>query len=137
MNQSHYLEKVLSRFGMADCKPLSTPCDPGLDNARKSDATPVDSTYYREIIGSLIYAMSATRPDLCYIVTKLSQNMSKPTSDDLNLAKQVLRYIKRTISHSLCFEKSENDSARMHANHRRCQKLTMHALICTRTIEAQ
>ena len=53
--------------------------------------------------------MSATRPDLCYIVTKLSQNMSKPTSDDLNLAKQVLRYIKGTISHSLCFEKSEND----------------------------
>ena len=26
MNQSRYIEKTLSKFGMADCKPCSTPC---------------------------------------------------------------------------------------------------------------
>jgi len=39
-----------------------------------------DEKTYRTIVCSLIYAMSATRPDLCFIVTYLSQYMSKPTS---------------------------------------------------------
>lgn len=49
--------------------------------------------------------MTGTRPDLCYVVTKLSQNMAKPTESDLNLAKYVLRYLKGTREQ--CLRKSE------------------------------
>ena len=59
------------------------------------------------MVGSLIYVMTGTRPDLCYIVTKLSQHMSKPTKAHLNMAKNGLRYIKGTINQSMTFEKSE------------------------------
>ena len=52
--------------------------------------------------------MTGTRPDLCYVMTKLSQNMAKPTELDLNLAKHVLRYLKGTREQSLKFEKSES-----------------------------
>ena len=48
----------------------------------------------REIVGSLIYAMIATRPDISYVVTKLSQNMSNPTVQDLGVAKGVLVWCK-------------------------------------------
>ena len=47
--------------------------------------------------------MTGTRPDLCHIVTKLSQHMSKPTVATLNAAKHVLRYLKGTSSLSLKF----------------------------------
>ena len=52
--------------------------------------------------------MTGTRPDLCYIVTKLSQNMSKPTETNVIAAKHVLRYLKGTIEQSLRFRKSES-----------------------------
>ena len=61
-----------------------------------------------QIVGSLIYVMTGTRPDLCYVVTKLSQNMARPTESDLNLAKYALRYLKGTREQCLKFEKSES-----------------------------
>ena len=79
---------------MSDCKPKSTPCDLGVEkeceyvNSQKLG----DPKLYRAILGSLIYVMTGTRPDLCYVVTKLSQNMARPTESDLNLAKYALRY---------------------------------------------
>ena len=69
MTQSLYLQKILERFGMQDCKPRKTPCDPNL-HFSESDDTIVDVTLYRELIGSLIYAMTCTRPDICWIVSK-------------------------------------------------------------------
>ena len=56
-------------------------------------------------VGSLIYVMTGTRPDLCYIVTKLSQKMSEPTQAELSTAKHVLRYIKGTQEVGLVFQK--------------------------------
>ncbi len=58
-------------------------------------------------MGSLIYAMCCTRPDLSYVLTKLSQKMTKRTERDLKFAKGVLGYIKGTINHALYFRKSK------------------------------
>ena len=52
--------------------------------------------------------MTGTRPDLCYIVTRLTQNMAKPTQSDLSLAKHVLRYLKSTWEQCLQFGKSKS-----------------------------
>ena len=65
-----------------------------------------DVNLYRGLVGSLIYVMTCTRPDLCYIVTKLSQNMTNPTTTHLTMAKHVLRYLKGTIDRCLTFRKS-------------------------------
>ena len=54
MNQSRYIEKIFSKFGIADCKPHSTPCE--IDLIKTSDKVDlIDSKPYREIIGSVIY----------------------------------------------------------------------------------
>lgn len=110
INQRNYIEKVLTRFEMDDCKPKKTPCDPGVNGIKDGDSEElVDSKLYREIVGSLIYIMTGTRPDLCYSVTKLSQNMSKPTKADLNMARHTLKYIKGTADLSLKFRKSHSE----------------------------
>ena len=67
-----------------------------------------DPNMYRQIVGSLIYTMTGTRRDLCHIVTKLSQHMSKPTLASLNAAKHVLRYLKGTSSLSLIFRRTDH-----------------------------
>ena len=103
MNQSRYIEKILSKFNMADCKQRSTPCE--IDIIKTNDkADLVENKPYREIIGSL---MIATRPDTCYTITSLSQDLAKPNSFYLTKAKHILRYFEGIINQSLIFKKSQ------------------------------
>ena len=68
-----------------------------------------DPKRYREIVGSLIYAMTCTRPDISWIVSKLSQKLSCPRVEDMIAAKHVLRYLRGTIDYELCFKKCDGD----------------------------
>ena len=82
------------------------PCDPSINGITDCEPNILDNPrLYREIVGSLIYIMTATRPDLCFVVTKLSQYMSKPTAAHLGLAKHVLKYVKGTRDYGLTFYK--------------------------------
>ena len=97
MSQSQYIDKILYKCEMSDCMSISTPCAVEVDKECDFNSRELgDPRLYRGIVGSLIYVMTCTRPDLCYIVTKLSQNMAKPTEADLNRAKYALRYFKGT-----------------------------------------
>ena len=106
MCQSRYIERLLNRFGMQDCKPKYTPCDMNTNKLSNLDGEEIDAKLYREIVGALIYVMTSTRPDLCYIVTKLSQHMARPNSNHIILAKHVLRYLKGNSNQRLIFRKS-------------------------------
>ena len=108
INQSRYILKILERFGMSDCNPCKTPCDVSFSNISHFDSTQLtDAKKYREMVGSLIYVMIGTRPDLSYIVTKLSQYMSQPSEAHYNAAKRVLKYLKGTSDYSLKFSKAD------------------------------
>ncbi|XP_064090795.1 uncharacterized protein LOC135204570 [Macrobrachium nipponense] len=50
-----------------------------------------------------------TRPDICFVVTKLSQYMSNPSKADFSLAKYVLRYLKGNLHYDLKFSKSDDE----------------------------
>ena len=78
--QSHYVEKVLSRFGFMDSKPSPTPYDPSM-TLRKNNKIGRDHLRYSQIIGSLMYLASATRPDISFTVSKLSRYTYNPGDD--------------------------------------------------------
>lgn len=112
MNQKRYILKMLERFGMSNCKPRSTPCELKLDSDSNEEGDSnevVNPKEYREIVGSLIYAMTCTRPDISWIVSKLSQTLAKPNVENLVAAKHVLRYLKGTKDYELCFKKTDED----------------------------
>ena len=106
MNQRKYIDKILEKYDMNDCKPRSTPSEQKPDEGGNQD--PVDPRKYREIIGSLIYLMMATRPDICWAVTKLSQHLSNPLETHWVAAKHVLRYLKATAHYDLCYTKHKD-----------------------------
>lgn len=106
MNQKRYIKKMLNKFGMADCKPRCTPSEQKLESVTDDD--PFDSRKYREAVGSLIYIMMGTRPDICWIVSKLSQYLSKPLQSHWVAVKQVLRYLKGSIDKELVYTKSDD-----------------------------
>ena len=105
MNQRKYIQKLLERHDMSDCKPRATPSEQKHDIGR---GDPVDAHKYREVVGGLIYLMMCTRPDICWIVTKLSQYLSSPLTVHWVAVKHALRYLKGTIDFELCYKKSKN-----------------------------
>lgn len=113
MNQTKYILKMLERFGMSECKARSTPSEQKLEGIPVADeneqSEPVDPKEYREIVGSLIYAMTCTRPDISWIVSKLSQNLAMPKVENLVAAKHVLRYLKGTADYELSFKTNKED----------------------------
>ena len=75
--QSHYVEKILDRFGFSDCKPSPTPYDPSV-LLKKNKRIARDQLRYSQIIGSLMYLAGATRPDISFAVTKFEPVCVKP-----------------------------------------------------------
>nr|AAX95300.1 hypothetical protein [Oryza sativa Japonica Group]ABA92639.2 retrotransposon protein, putative, Ty1-copia subclass [Oryza sativa Japonica Group] len=98
--QSHYVDKVLSRFGYSDCKPATTPYDPNV-LLRKNRRIARHQLRYSQIIGSLMYLASATRPDISCDVSKLSRFVSNPRDDHWQALERVMRYLKGTMSYGI------------------------------------
>ena len=105
MNQKGYITKVLERFEMSNCKPRSTPSEQKLEF---DGETLVDPRRYCEAVGSLVYAMTCTRPDICWVVTKLSQFLVAPMKGHWIALKHVLRYLKGTLDFELCYRKCDD-----------------------------
>ena len=77
--QSHYVEKMLNHFGYSDCTSAPTHYLGVL--LRKKQKIARDQLKYSQIIGSLMYLASATRPDISFAVSKLSGFVSNPGDD--------------------------------------------------------
>ncbi|GKD11130.1 hypothetical protein Tco_1190815 [Tanacetum coccineum] len=70
--------------------------------------TPVDATFYRGMIGSLMY-LTSSRPDLIYAVCLCDRYQAKPTKKHLNAVKRIFRYLKGTINMGLWYLKDTGD----------------------------
>ena len=104
LSQETYIDKILDKFGMTDCNSVSTPLDKNMTLREGSKEQQIDNiSLYQQIIGSLMYAVTGTRPDLAYTVTHLSQFSSSPTQEHLQAAKRVLRFLKGSRSQTLSY----------------------------------
>ena len=72
LSQEHYVENILRKFEHFDCKPVSTLYDPS-SQLKKNREHSVAQIEYAHIIGSLMYLMNCTRPNIAYVVGRLSQ----------------------------------------------------------------
>jgi hypothetical protein len=56
---------------------------------------------YSQIIGSLMYLDSATRPDIAYVINKLSRFVSNPGSEHWRALEWVMRYLVGTMNYGI------------------------------------
>ena len=97
MDQRHYTHLLLSRYGLSEAKPFTTPAVVKDDGVSKS------------IVGSLLYAAIATRPDIAQAVRAVSKFNSCPTKAHLTATKQILHYEQRTLA-GLLYKKSDDNN---------------------------
>ncbi len=94
ISQSDYTLSILARFGMENSHSVTTPMEkPGNIS---EDSTPAVNVPYRQAIGSLMYLMIGSPPDLAFAVGKLSQYSENPSQENWTAVKRVFRYINGT-----------------------------------------
>ena len=103
--QQKYAMDMLKKFKMQDCKPVSTPMTTSEKLSKDDGSEKIDEGLYRSLIGSLLY-LTASRPDILFIVSVLSRFMHLPSEKHFLAAKRVLRYINGTVALGVQFSKS-------------------------------
>ncbi|GBN22002.1 Retrovirus-related Pol polyprotein from transposon TNT 1-94 [Araneus ventricosus] len=107
MHQKSYINKMRNIFGnIPNCKSL-VPLSPGIaiyDN-KEHDVLNVP---YRNLIGSLSFLASRTRPDIMFAVNFLSQFNNNPSITHWNLICQVFHYVLNTSNYEINLSKSES-----------------------------
>ena len=109
LHQRQYSQCMLDKYGLTEAKIVSTPADSNV-RLQKNDGVSksVDPVKYQSLVGSLLYAATATRPDITEAVGLVSKFNSKPTEAHLTAAKRILRYLKGTLNLALKYQKSDN-----------------------------
>jgi hypothetical protein len=100
LSQGKYAVDILKRFGMLNCKSMTSPMVSNLKKLHDSDTGSdlVDPTMYMQFIGFLMY-LTHIRPDMRFTVSALSQFMAKPRERHWVAGKHVLRYLRGTIAY--------------------------------------
>lgn len=106
-DQEIYIEETLKRFNMEHCSGTSLPHQSQLYLTTSDSCLESGQLPYSELVGSLNYIATRTRPDISYIVSNLCRFISKPAKEHWEAAKRVLRYLKATKTKGIQFCNSD------------------------------
>ena len=99
LRQKGYITKIVTRFHEEKATARSTPMEEQNNLVSFSRAaTDLQRKEYQSIIGSLMFAMVGTRPDIAYAVSVLSRFSLNPSQAHIQAARRVLRYLNGTIN---------------------------------------
>jgi hypothetical protein len=107
IDQKGYIEMILKRFNMENSNPVSTPMATGtkLLKATTEDEI-IPAKGYQSLVGSQMYAMLCTRPDLGFAIPQRSQFGANPTSTHEAVAKRIMRYLNGTMDLGITYDGS-------------------------------
>uniref|UniRef100_H3H7X3 Uncharacterized protein n=1 Tax=Phytophthora ramorum TaxID=164328 RepID=H3H7X3_PHYRM len=103
MCQRRYVDDILKRFAMDECKAVVSPVDMSTRLVPSDAATKVNAPF-REAVGALMHLMTATRPDIAYAVGYVSRFMENPQEEHWVAVKRIFRYLQGTKTHGICFK---------------------------------
>ena len=114
MHQSAYLKNAVSKFGLLNCKPVSVPLASHFILSKHqcpvsdSEILEMEEIPYSNAIGTVMFSMISTRPDLAYSISLLSRYMSNPGKEHWNALKHLLKYINSSLHAGLCYKNWSN-----------------------------
>ena len=109
LSQSTYVDKILKRFNMLDSKKGSLPFHHGIKLSQDQSPVTADAVDkmsrvpYASAIGSIMYAMTCTRPDISYALSMVSRYQANPGDAHWTAVKNILKYLRNTKDMFLVF----------------------------------
>jgi hypothetical protein len=106
INQEAMIDRVAERFKVNESKPTYLPADANsrLTKTVAQDKEEITKMPYRELVGSLMYIMVCTRPDISNAVGEVSKFCENFGEEHWNAALKILKYLKTTKTLSLLFD---------------------------------
>ncbi|GJS92986.1 retrovirus-related pol polyprotein from transposon TNT 1-94 [Tanacetum coccineum] len=122
INQSKYALESLKKYGMESSDPVDTPMVEKSKLDEDTQGKAVDPTHYRGMIGTLMY-LTASRPDLTFVVCMCARYQAKPTEKHLHAVKRIFKYLRGTVNRGLWYPKDSSIAltAYADADHAGCQ----------------
>ena len=114
LNQIIYIQNLLKKFKMEDCKPVNTPMEGNqklskeLTTKSSEEIKIMENIPYRSAVGALNYLSTCTRPDISYAVSEVARFNEDPSINHWKAVKRIFRYLKGTINYELTYIK-QND----------------------------
>ncbi|KAJ9553788.1 hypothetical protein OSB04_017833 [Centaurea solstitialis] len=115
LSQSTYIDKILKKFRMNESKKGFIPMQHGIVLSKTQcpvsiqDQDKMKSVPYASAIGSIMYAMLCTRPDVAYSVSVTSRYQQNPGEPHWVAVKNILKYLRRTKEMFLVFGGTEDE----------------------------
>ncbi|MBW0491923.1 hypothetical protein O181_031638 [Austropuccinia psidii MF-1] len=114
LDQQHFTEALLRQYGMDACKTVTTPLTPNKHLFPTTDneiaAFKNLKVNYRSAIGSINYLSTATRPDLSFSVSTLSQYLERPGIKHWQGFLHFLKYLRGSVRVGICYSIDKNNS---------------------------
>ena len=115
LSQEYAIDDLLLKYGMSEANGVHTPLETikamQSELLYNSTGTPMaaintelsseEQSQYQSIVGSVMYIMLGSRPDICYAVSYLSQYNARATQQHLLALKRLLRYLRQTSRYTL------------------------------------
>jgi hypothetical protein len=95
LSQEKFIREILERYRMSNSRPISTPALPN-ERLIKLSSPEVDAKSYQRALGSLMYPMLGTCPDLGYTIAALSRHAANPGPDHQRALERVFWYLQGT-----------------------------------------
>lgn len=105
ITQKKYVENILKKFNMEDANPVTTPIEKIVLEEEEA-SNELSGVPYRETVGCLLYLAVATRPDIAFAVSYVSQFLEKPKQKHW-MMKRILKYIKGTSTLGIQYKVAE------------------------------
>ena len=110
LDRTAYLDKVVEHFGMSNAQGAQTPLPGGyIPQESKGQSDSEFCQKYQLIIGSLLYIMLGTCPDIVYAVTKLAQFSANPSKEHMSKAEHICCYLRSTRDYAMVFDSSSDE----------------------------
>lgn len=107
IHQLSYIEKLLNKFNLNECKPNSIPADPHTI-LEKGEGEPEKNIPYREAVGSLMHLATVSRPDISFAVSLVSRFLNSYNETHWNAVKKIFKYLKETKEYGIYYIQSSD-----------------------------
>jgi hypothetical protein len=122
LSQEPLVLGLLDRFQLLDCNPVSTPLPPGINlstqDSPKNGPNRDLAGKFREVVGTLQYLATWTRPDIAHATHVLSRHSSNPGEVHWTAASHVMRYLKGTSHLGLRYHATPSQDSPPHTRNK-------------------
>lgn len=112
IHQQPYVEKILRKYGFADCHPSKTPSVHKLSSKPYDDAPALPDQQvqlYPAMVGSLMHLANGTRPDIAQAVNALARHLRAPMAQHWAALVRVFKYLSGTKDLALVYSRDAKE----------------------------